>query len=78
MHLNGERLIRLPFDDSKQNYLAGFWRWVTLLAADDYQGAIESLYWGQQPLWTAESLRDRVTTFFGGNDSCRSSFRMND
>jgi hypothetical protein len=43
--LNGDRLIQLPVEDSKANYLEGFWRWVELLAADDYQGALEALYW---------------------------------
>ena len=38
LNLNGDRLMRLPIEDSKANYLAGFWKWVELMAADDYQG----------------------------------------
>jgi len=67
MQQTADRLIRLPLDDSKQNYLSGFWRWVGFLAADDYRGAIESLYWAEPTSWTADALRRRVTTFFGGN-----------
>jgi hypothetical protein len=67
MDLNGKRLIRLPVDDSRQNYLAGFWRWVELLAANDYRAAIEALYWPEPTSWTPDTLRQRVTTFFGGD-----------
>ena len=41
LNLNGDRLIQLPVEDSKANYLAGFWRWVELLAASDYQEALQ-------------------------------------
>jgi len=83
LKINGEHLIRLPIDDSKSNYLNGFWRWVEFLANDDYERAVESLYWPHQPSWTwspaeiwmpdkyfytPEILKDRVTTFFGGDD----------
>lgn len=64
---NGDRLIRLPVEDAKANYLAGFWRWVELLAADDYQGAVEALHWPKGILLTPEKLKERVTTFFGGD-----------
>lgn len=69
IQVDDNRLIRLPIDDSKQNYLNGFWRWVELLAADDYEGAIKSLYWQKSIVWTAESLRNRITAFFGGDAS---------
>jgi hypothetical protein len=67
LNLNGNRLIRLPSVDSKANYLAGFWRWVELLAADDYPGALEALYWPKRTPWTPDGLKSRVTTFFGGD-----------
>ncbi len=67
LNLNGDRLIRLPLVDSKANYLDGFWRWVELLAADDYRGALEALHWPKGASWTPERLKERITTFFGGN-----------
>src|SRR5262249_13965672 len=48
-------------------YLHGFWRWIELLAADDYLGALEALYWGRLPSWTPDKLKERITTFFGGD-----------
>jgi hypothetical protein len=66
-NLNGDRLIRLPLVDSKANYLDGFWRWVELLAADDYKGALEALYWPKRTSWTPEALKKRITTFWGGD-----------
>jgi hypothetical protein len=66
LNLNGDRLIRFPAEDSKANYLAGFWRWIELLAADDYQGALEALHWPEDTSFTPETLRQRITTFFGG------------
>ena len=68
MQLNGEHRILLPIENSKSNYLDGFWRWVKFLADDDYQRGIESLYWPRQPSWTPGTLKSRVTTFFGGGD----------
>ena len=67
MDFNGDRLIRLPTADTKLDYLAGFWRWVELLAADDYTGALEALHWPRGTSWTPEELKERVTTFFGGD-----------
>jgi len=67
LNLNGERLIRLPMDDSKANYLTGFWRWVELLATDDYKGALEALHWPKGISFTPEILKERVTTFWGGD-----------
>jgi hypothetical protein len=67
MDLDGGRLIRLPIEDSKANYIGGFWRWVEVLATDDYQRALESLYWPRGTAWTPEQLKKRITTFFGGD-----------
>jgi hypothetical protein len=66
MKLKDERLIRLPVRDSKEDYLEGFWRWVQLLANNDYQGALESLYWSRETTWTPDKLKERISTFFGG------------
>jgi hypothetical protein len=68
LNLDGERLIRLSRVDSKANYLDGFWQWVDLLANDDYQGALEALHWPRGTSWTPEELKNRITTFFGGDD----------
>jgi hypothetical protein len=65
--LDGDRLIRLPTEDSKANYLAGFWHWIEFLASDDYQGAIEALYWPKGTSFTPKTLKERVTTFYGGD-----------
>ena len=66
-NFNGGRRIRLPLCDTKANYLDGFWRWVEMLAADDYVGAIVALHWPNGTTWTPETLRKRVTPFFGGD-----------
>ena len=68
MNLNGDHLIRMPIDDSKSNHLAGFWRWVEILANGDFKLGIESLFWDDGAFWTSEQLEDRITTFFGGDD----------
>lgn len=60
-------LIRLPLVDTKANYLDGFWRWVELLANDDYQGALEALHWPKGTSWTPDQLKKRITTFYGGD-----------
>jgi hypothetical protein len=67
MDLNGEHLILLPVVDSKSNYLEGFWRWVEILANDDYERALESLYWSRGTTRTPETLKETITTFFGGD-----------
>jgi hypothetical protein len=67
LDLNGGRLIRFAPIDTKLGYLAGFWRWVELLEAGDYMGALEALYWPRGTSWTPEELKVRVTTFFGGD-----------
>ena len=67
VELNSHHLIRLPIEDSKANYLDGFWRWVGFLADDNYQRGLESLYWSHELSWTPDILKERVTTFFGGN-----------
>ena len=67
LNLNGDRLIRLPVMDTEANYLTGFWQWVELLAADDYHGALEALHWPDGTSWTPEKLKERITTFWGGD-----------
>ena len=67
LNLNGDRLIYLPLVDTKANYLDGFWRWIELLAANDYRAALEALYWPTGTSWTPAALRDRITTFWGGD-----------
>ena len=69
MNLNSNGLILLPLVDSKSNYLTGFWRWVELLASDDYQRSLEGLYWPRGTSWTPEALKSRITTFFGRNET---------
>jgi hypothetical protein len=64
--VRSERLILLPPVDSKENYLNGFWKWVEFLATDNYQGALDGLHWPRGTTLTAEALKHRVTTFFGG------------
>ena len=49
------------------DYLAGFWRWVELLAADDYMGRSRRCIGLGGTSWTPEELKERVTTFFGGD-----------
>jgi hypothetical protein len=67
LNINGDRLIRLPLVDTRANYLDGFWRWIELLAADDYRGALEALHWPRGTTWTPEVLKNRITTFWGGD-----------
>ena len=62
MDLNGDRLIRLSTADTKLDYLAGFWRWVELLAADEYSGAIEALHRPRGTSMASEGLKKQVTT----------------
>ncbi len=61
-------LIRFPTEDSKENCLAAFWRWIAILEAGDYDGAIAALYWDKPTTWTGAILKERITTFFGGED----------
>jgi hypothetical protein len=67
LDINSNRLIRIPLVDSKANYLDGFWRWVELLANNDYQRALEALHWAKGTSWTPEALKNWITTFFGGD-----------
>lgn len=66
MNLNVEKLIRLPPEHTRDNYVQGFWQWVNILACGDYQGALEALYWPDGTTWTPAKLKERVETFFGG------------
>lgn len=66
LNINGSHLISLPIEDTKENYLNGFWQWVGLLAADDYTRGVEAIYWPQTVVFTPENLKERVTKFWGG------------
>jgi hypothetical protein len=66
--LNGSNLIFLSNSDTKSDALAGFWRWIELLAHDDYQKALEALFWSKPTTFTPEKFKDRITHFFGGKD----------
>ena len=68
MTFNGKNLILLPLEDTKSNYLSGFWRWVEHLANGNYALALESLYWTQPTTWTPEKLKERISHFFGGKE----------
>jgi hypothetical protein len=61
-----DRLILFSRNDTKENYLSAFWRWVAILADDDYQLGLEALWWPNGTTWTAEKFKDRIATFFGG------------
>lgn len=65
MHANDDRIIRIPRVDAKANYLAGFWSWVQVLADNDYQRAFDGLWWPPYTSWTADTLKERITTVFG-------------
>jgi hypothetical protein len=67
MKPDDERLLLLLPLDNKSNYLDGFWRWVEMLASNDYQRAVDGLYWPRGITWTPEALKCRITTFFGGD-----------
>ena len=66
LKINSSNLIRLPLEDSKENYLKGFWDWVSLMADDDYSRAVEALYWRRKPIFTPKKLKERITSFWGG------------
>src|SRR5262249_18273526 len=66
MNINGDHLISLPPENTKENYLSGFWRWVGYLADDDYTRAVEAIYWPKIVVFTPAQLKERVTTFWGG------------
>jgi hypothetical protein len=55
-------------EDTRENYLRGFWLWITHLAAGRFQVALDSLYWDRPTSWTADELKKRILTFFGGVD----------
>ena len=65
---DGKHLILLPPQDTKSNYLRGFWRWVEYLANDNYEMALESLFWTQPTTWTPDKFKERISRFFGGNE----------
>ena len=67
MPANDEHLIRLPLKPSKQDCVDAFWKWVGILARDDFVGAVDSLRWSDRGGHTPDSLKESVTTFFGGD-----------
>jgi hypothetical protein len=66
MNINGDHLISLPIEDTKKNYLSGFWQWVGILADDDFTRGVESIYWPKTVGFTPADLKERVTRFWGG------------
>ncbi len=60
-------MIRLPNEDSKANGLDGFWQWVTMMAADDFDSAAAAVVWPNETV-TGPGLRSTVTGFFGGDE----------
>jgi hypothetical protein len=67
MQPNSDPLIRIPLLDTKQNYLSGFWRWIELLAAGQYEAAATAVLWSNPHGMQAEALQQRIHTFFGGD-----------
>lgn len=66
MQLNSRNLIRLPIENSRADFINGFWQWVALLANNDYQHAADALFCSNGEPWTPDVMRERVTTFFRG------------
>lgn len=64
--INGNHLVSLPIEDTKENYLNGFWRWVRFLANDDYTRGVEAIYWPENVVFTPVQLRERMAKFWGG------------
>jgi hypothetical protein len=60
-------LIRLPLIASRENYLAGFWRFVELLAEDRYDAALAGLWREHGGPNDPDQFRQRIETFFGGD-----------
>lgn len=67
MNINGDHLISLPIEDTKENYLNGFWQWVRFLTDDDYTRGVEAIYWPKTVVFTPAKLKERVTKFWGGS-----------
>jgi len=66
-------LILLPAIESKENFLAGFWRWVECLSSRDYRRAFESIYWPgetswwrRKSSWTPAALEKAITRYVAG------------
>jgi len=55
----------LPKLDTREAYLRGFWGWVEIMAAGDYELAARSLDYGGRGGFTGETLKRRVEYFFG-------------
>jgi hypothetical protein len=67
MTFNANNLILFPLEDTKGNYLSGFWQWVEHIANRNYALALESLYWTETPTWTPAKLEKRIARFFPGD-----------
>ena len=63
-----DALIRLPLVDTRENYLAGFWRFVELLAADRYEEALAGLVWPRGVGEDPGGFRQAIEGFFGGDE----------
>jgi len=63
LQINGSNLILLPQENTEQNFLDGFWKWIEILASGDYVKATEALYWEREP-WKPDKLKHQITTFF--------------
>jgi hypothetical protein len=62
-----DALIRLPRIDARENYLAGFWRLVELLATNRYDAAVAGLVWpGGRPI-DPDGFRQAIEGFHGGD-----------
>lgn len=68
MNESGISRVRVPILETKENYLQGFWQWVALMDKDDYVQAAKAIHWPRGSLHKPDVLKDRVTTFFGGDD----------
>ena len=58
-----DQVYTFPKEHSRETYLEGFWGWGSLMASGVYDLAASSL---ESSGFTAETLRERVETLFGG------------
>ena len=55
----------MPRINAKETFLGGFWQWVEILAARDYQQAVEALYWPREVWMTPAGLEETINKFLG-------------
>jgi hypothetical protein len=67
LDINRNHLISLPIEDTKENYLNGFWQWVGFLAQQDYIRGVEAVFWPKPVVSPPAQLKERVTKFWGGS-----------